>query len=46
MSRPADEPTGDGHKMGVWAGGEIEPTTHTKMIHDAAWAVWIRRICW
>ena len=27
--------TGDGHKMGVWAGGEIEPTTHTKMIHDA-----------
>ena len=21
--------------MGVWAGGEIEPTTHTKMIHDA-----------
>lgn len=27
--------TGDGHKMGVWAGGEIEPITHTKMIHDA-----------
>lgn len=27
--------TGDGHKMGVWAGGEIEPPTHTKMIHDA-----------
>ena len=27
--------TGDGHKMGVWAGGEIELTTHTKMIHDA-----------
>ena len=27
--------TGDGHKMGVWAGGEIELTTNTKMIHDA-----------
>lgn len=27
--------TGDGHKMGVWAGGEIEPVTHTKMLHDA-----------
>lgn len=27
--------TGDGHQMGVWAGAEIEPTTHTKMIHDA-----------
>ncbi|WP_162610912.1 FAD-dependent oxidoreductase [Gordonibacter sp. An230] len=27
--------TGDGHKMGVWAGGEIEPPVHTKMIHDA-----------
>ena len=27
--------TGDGRKMGVWAGGEIELTTHTKMIHDA-----------
>ncbi|WP_417133696.1 FAD-dependent oxidoreductase [Rubneribacter badeniensis] len=27
--------TGDGHKMGVWVGGEIEPPTHTKMIHDA-----------
>ena len=30
--------TGDGHKMGVWAGGEIELTP--------VWAVWIRRICW
>ncbi len=27
--------TGDGHKMGVWAGGEIEPAGHTKMMHDA-----------
>ena len=27
--------TGDGHKMGVWAGGEIEPIGHTKMMHDA-----------
>ncbi len=26
--------TGDGHKMGVWAGGRIEPVGHTKMIHD------------
>lgn len=25
---------GDGHKMGVWAGGQIEPVGHTKMIHD------------
>ena len=26
---------GDGHKLGVWAGGEIEPIGHTKMVHDA-----------
>lgn len=26
--------TGDGHRMGVWAGGRIEPVGHTKMIHD------------
>lgn len=25
---------GDGHKMGVWAGGVIEPLNHTKMLHD------------
>ena len=25
---------GDGHCMGVWAGGRIEPIGHTKMIHD------------
>lgn len=25
---------GDGHRMGVWAGGRIEPVGHTKMIHD------------
>lgn len=26
--------TGDGHKMGCWAGGRIEPVGHTKMLHD------------
>jgi succinate dehydrogenase/fumarate reductase flavoprotein subunit len=26
--------TGDGHIMGYWAGGVIEPTGHTKMLHD------------
>ena len=26
--------TGDGHKMVVWAGGAIEKTGHTKMMHD------------
>ncbi len=26
--------TGQGHCMGVWAGGVIEPVGHTKMIHD------------
>lgn len=26
--------TGEGHCMGVWAGGRIEPIGHTKMIHD------------
>ena len=26
--------TGDGHKMGLWAGGVIEPLNHTKMLHD------------
>ena len=25
---------GDGHCMGTWAGGRIEPIGHTKMIHD------------
>ena len=30
--------TGDGHRMGVWAGGHIEPINHTKMIHD----VWMQ----
>lgn len=25
---------GDGHRMGVWAGGHVEPVGHTKMIHD------------
>ncbi|MEG0374259.1 MAG: FAD-dependent oxidoreductase [Raoultibacter sp.] len=26
--------TGDGHRMGTWAGGRIEDVNHTKMIHD------------
>ena len=26
--------TGDGHIMGYWAGGVIEPIGHTKMLHD------------
>ncbi len=26
--------TGDGHRMGVWAGGHLEPVGHTKMIHE------------
>jgi len=26
--------TGDGFKMGYWAGGVIEPIGHTKMLHD------------
>ncbi len=26
--------TGDGHKMGLWVGGQIETVCHTKMLHD------------
>lgn len=26
--------TGDGHRMGVWVGGEVEPAPHTKTLHD------------
>ena len=26
--------TGDGHIMGYWTGGVIEPIGHTKMLHD------------
>ena len=26
--------SGDGHKMGLWAGAAVEPSPHTKMIHD------------
>jgi hypothetical protein len=26
--------TGDGHKMGLWAGAVMEPIGHTKMLHD------------
>jgi hypothetical protein len=26
--------TGDGHKMGLWAGAVMEPVGHTKMLHD------------
>lgn len=29
-----DMKTGDGHLMGVWAGGVLEPIGHTKMLHD------------
>lgn len=25
---------GDGHKMGLWAGAQMEPIGHTKMLHD------------
>ena len=32
------ERTGDGHRMGTWVGGHIEPLNHTKMIHD----VWMQ----
>ena len=26
--------TGDGHKMGMWIGAQMEPVPHTKMVHD------------
>lgn len=26
--------TGDGHKMAMWVGGQMEPIGHTKMVHD------------
>ena len=26
--------TGDGHKMGLWVGAQMEPVPHTKMVHD------------
>jgi hypothetical protein len=32
--RKQSNKTGDGFKMGYWAGGVIEPIGHTKMIHD------------
>ncbi len=25
---------GDGHKMGMWAGGQMEPAPHAMMVHD------------
>lgn len=34
MGRKQANKTGDGHKMGVWAGGAMEDITHTKMLHD------------
>lgn len=34
MGRKQANKTGDGHKMGVWAGGAMENITHTKMLHD------------
>ena len=32
--RKQSNKTGDGFKLGYWAGGVIEPIGHTKMIHD------------
>lgn len=34
MGRKQVNKTGDGHKMGIWAGGSMENITHTKMLHD------------
>jgi len=34
IGRKQSNKTGDGFKMGYWAGGVIEPIGHTKMIHD------------
>lgn len=34
MGRKKSNCTGDGHKMAIWAGGEMEPIAHTKMLHD------------
>lgn len=34
FERKQFDKTGDGQKMGVWAGGHMEPLNHTKMLHD------------
>ena len=34
LGRKQNNKTGDGIKMAVWAGGQIEPIAHTKMLHD------------
>ena len=34
MGRKQQNKTGDGHKMAIWAGGEMERISHTKMLHD------------
>ncbi|MCW3787315.1 FAD-dependent oxidoreductase [Plebeiibacterium sediminum] len=34
FGRKQSNKTGDGFKMGYWAGGVIEPIGHTKMMHD------------
>lgn len=34
LMRKQTNKTGDGHKMVHWAGGQIEPAPHTKMMHD------------
>lgn len=34
FERKQAQKTGDGHKMGLWAGGAMEPLNHTKMLHD------------
>ena len=34
LGRKQNNKTGDGIKMAVWAGGQIEPIAHAKMLHD------------
>ena len=34
LSRKQIGKTGDGHKMGMWVGAQMESVPHTKMVHD------------
>ena len=34
FERKQNNQTGDGHKMGMWAGASMEKIGHTKMLHD------------
>ena len=34
LGRKQQNKTGDGHKMALWAGGQMENISHTKMLHD------------